>query len=93
MVKQCNVTLNNKAVTVVQFGDICVQLPAIGVDAERIWVAHENGRYFCVDENYVSAGSKDETINQPKRKAAKKTTMEKNTLVNDDVDLSEQQDL
>lgn len=93
MVRQCNVTLNNKAVTVVQFGDISVQLPAIGVDAERIWVAYEDGKYFCVDENYVSAKSKDENNIQPKRKATKKTTMEKNTLVNDDVDLSEQQDL
>lgn len=76
MVKQCNVILNNEAVTVVRFGDVSVQLPAIGMDAKQIWVAHENGKYFRVDAEYGQKEVKAETLVQPKKRAIKKTTVE-----------------
>ena len=80
MVKQCNVILNNEAVTVVRFGDVSVQLPAIGVDAKSIWVAYENGKYYRVDEMCAQTEVKAETLVQPKKRATKKTTTKKKTL-------------
>jgi len=73
MIKQCNVILNNELVTVVRFGETNIQLPAIGNDAKSIWVCHENGKYFVVDENKVLTCT-EETAAKPRKRASKKTT-------------------
>lgn len=54
MIKECIVTLNNDAVTVVKYGDVDVQLPAIHREAKSIFVNYENGKYFVVDKDYKS---------------------------------------
>ena len=82
MVKQCNIILNNSAVTVVKFGDTLVQLPAIGKDADSIWVAYEDGKYFPVDEGYAEKEVKTEP---PKKRATKKTTTDNKSLTGADV--------
>lgn len=72
MVKECIVKLNNEAVTVVKYGDVDVQLPAIGQEARMVFVSHENGKYFVVDKNY-----KPKDTSKNKRKSVnKKTTSE-----------------
>lgn len=52
MVKECIVKINNDVVTVVAYGDIDVQFPAIHKDAKTLFVDCENGRYTIVDNDY-----------------------------------------
>ncbi len=85
MVKQCNIILNNSAVTVVKYGDILVQLPAIGKDADSILVAYEGDKYFSVNEGYAEKEVRTETLVQPKKRAAKKTTTDNKSLTDMDV--------
>lgn len=80
MIKQCNVILNNELVTVVRFGETNVQLPAIGKDAKSIYVCHENGKYFVVDENKALFCA-EETAAKPRKRASKKTTAKNNETV------------
>lgn len=80
MIKQCNVILNNGLVTVVRFGETNVQLPAIGKDAKSIYVCHENGKYFVVDENKALL-CVEETAAKPRKKASKKTTAKNDETV------------
>lgn len=72
MVKECSVLLNNEVVTVVRYGDVDVQLPAIGKEAKTIFVAYEGGKYSVVDKNYKPKGA---SVNDKKR-TNKKTTVE-----------------
>lgn len=72
MVKECLVTLNNEVVTVVKYGDVDVQLPAIGKEAKTIFVACENGKYSVVDKDYKPKGA---SVNEKKR-TNKKTTVD-----------------
>lgn len=80
MIKQCNVILNNELVTVVRFGEINVQLPAIGKDAKSIWVRHENGKYFVANENDALESAEDAAV-KPKKRAPKKTTAKNDETV------------
>lgn len=75
MVKECLVTLNNEAVTVVRFDDKNIQFPSINKDAKKVFVSYENGKFAIVDENY-----KAESVEKPKKKinTSKKTTFEEN---------------
>lgn len=80
MIKQCNVILNNELVTVVRFGETNVQLPAIGKDTKSIYVCHENGKYFVVDENKALFCA-EETAAKPRKRASKKTTAKNDETV------------
>ena len=71
MTKECPVILNNKAVTVVKFGEIEVQLPSIQRDAKKIFVKFENDRYAVVDK-----------LDEPDVHAKKKP---KKTIVENDI--------
>ena len=51
MIKECKVLLNNEAVTVIQYDDILVQIPAIGRKATVVKVK-DDGRYTAVPDNY-----------------------------------------
>lgn len=68
MVKECIVKLNNEAVTVVAYGDIDVQLPAIHKEAKTLFVNCENGKYTVVDKDYKPGGA------MAKKKSTKKKT-------------------
>lgn len=72
MVKECLVKLNNEVVTVVRYGDVDVQLPAIHREAKTIFVACEDGKYSVVDKSYKPKGA---SVNEKKR-TNKKTTVE-----------------
>lgn len=72
MVKECLVILNNDVVTVVRYGDVDVQFPAIHKNAKSVFVNYEDGRYSIVDENFISQSTPKTT---KKRSATKKTTV------------------
>lgn len=71
MIKECIVKLNNEAVTVVAYGDIDVQLPAIHREAKTIFVNCEDGKYTVVDKDY-----KPKSAAVGKKSTKKKTTNE-----------------
>lgn len=71
MVKECIVKLNNDVVTVVAYGDIDVQLPAIHREAKTLFVNCEDGKYTVVDKDYKPKGAVAE-----KKSTKKKTTNE-----------------
>jgi len=82
MVKRCKVVLNNALVTVVKVNDSkLVQLPAIGADLKEVNLLHENGKYRIVADDYIERpASVAETIEQPRKRAAKKTTIMEETV-------------
>lgn len=69
MIKECIVKLNNDVVTVVAYGDVDVQLPAIHKEARTIFVNYENGKYTVVDKD-----NKPNDIMAKKKNVKKKTT-------------------
>lgn len=71
MVKECIVKFNNDVVTVVAYGDIDVQLPAIHKEAKTLFVNCEDGKYTVVDKHY-----KPKSAAVEKKSAKKKTTNE-----------------
>jgi hypothetical protein len=83
MTKECKVTLNNEAVTVVQFDGIEVQFPSIRKNDKTVFVKYEDGNYSIVDkptivEQSVQADN-DKVAAKPAkttRKRNKKTTNE-----------------
>lgn len=72
MIKECIVKLNNEVVTVVAYGDIDVQLPAIHREAKTLFVNCEDGKYTVVDKDYKP---KSATVSE-KKSTKKKTTNE-----------------
>lgn len=52
MVKECKVTINNDALTVVRFDDIDIQFPAIGKKANTVKVLYKDGTYKIVPDDY-----------------------------------------
>ena len=50
MVKECLVTLNNEAVTVVKFDNIDIQFPSIHKNEKTVFVKFEDGKYSIVDK-------------------------------------------
>lgn len=71
MVKECIVKLNNEVVTVVAYGDVDVQLPAIHKEAKTLFVNCEDGKYTVVDKDYQPNGAAVK-----KKRSKKKTTNE-----------------
>lgn len=69
MIKECIVKLNNDVVTVVAYGDVDVQLPAIHKEARTIFVNYENGKYTVVDKD-----NKPNDVMAEKKNVKKKTT-------------------
>lgn len=51
MIKECKVLLNNEAVTVIQYDDIQVQIPAIGRKVAVVKVK-DDGHYTVVPDDY-----------------------------------------
>lgn len=49
MIKECNITINNEEVTVVEFGDVKIQFPSIKKEAKSIFVEYDNGKYSIVE--------------------------------------------
>lgn len=66
MIKECKVLLNNEAVTVIQYDDIQVQIPAIGRKASVVKVK-DDGHYTVVPDNY------SEQVEKKPRTRKKKT--------------------
>lgn len=58
MIKECKVLLNNEAVTVIQYGDIQVQIPAIGRKATVVKVK-DDGHYTVVPDDYSEPAEKN----------------------------------
>lgn len=71
MVKECIVKLNNDVVTVIAYGDVDVQLPAIHREAKTLFVNYEDGKYTIVDNDYKPKG-----VSVEKKNTKKKTTNE-----------------
>lgn len=76
MIKKCPVILNNKAVTVVKFGDVSVQLPSIKKDVKTVFLKYENERYSIVDG---MPEEPDESKPEVKSTVKKRTTKKKTT--------------
>lgn len=53
MIKNCNVLINNEAVTVFDYDGIEIQVPSIRRNAKTIKVLYKNGKYTVVDDNYI----------------------------------------
>ena len=51
MLKECKVLLNNEAVTVIQYDNIVVQIPAIGRKADIVKIM-DDGSYTVVPDDY-----------------------------------------
>jgi len=49
MIKECQVILNNEAVSVVKFDDVEVQIPSVGKDTKTVCIKFDNGKYSVVD--------------------------------------------
>lgn len=75
MVKRCRVLLNNRAVTVIKYDDIEVQLPSIGLETEFVNVKYDNGRYEIVPDEVLEEPI-DNIAPQKKKRGEKKTTKE-----------------
>lgn len=73
MIKDCNVLINNDAVTVARFNGVDVQLPSIHRSAKEIRVCYSNGKYFVVDDDYIEPELSEAEV-KPKKKRTKKTT-------------------
>ena len=75
MVKECPILINNTAVTVVKYGDVEVQFPAINKNAKTIFVDYVEGKYTIVDslknEQEIIEKTVEETFDI---KEVKKTT-------------------
>ena len=72
MVKECKVLINNDSVTVFQFDDVKVQVPAVGKKRiETVKVLFENGSYKVVDDDYKE---KEEKAEKPVKKTIAKET-------------------
>lgn len=92
MVKNCNVLINNEAVTVIDYDGVQVQIPAIHRDTRTVKVVLENGRYTVVDDDYIEPVIETvaESTTKPKRKANnKKTTLDENAKNTEDVNIDE----
>lgn len=76
MVQKCRVLLNNRAVTVIRFGETEVQLPSISRDAEYVNVQYADGRYTVVPDDYKEEPIEEKQVPVKKKKAEKKTTKE-----------------
>lgn len=88
MVKNCNVLINNEAVTVIDYDGVQVQIPAIHKDTRTVKVVLENGHYIVVDDDYIETVA--ESTTKPKRKAnSKKTTLDENAKNTEDVNNDE----
>lgn len=72
MVKECLVTINNEAITVVRYGDTDIQFPSIHKDVNTVFVSYEGGKYFIVDKNYKPNIADKKPIQ--KKGSIKKTT-------------------
>ena len=77
MLKECKVLLNNEYVTVIQYDDFKVQIPAIGRKASTVKVK-DDGSYIVVPDDYKEP---EEPKTAPIKKAKKKTPV----VVCDDV--------
>lgn len=75
MIKNCKVIINNKAVTVIKYGDIEVQIPPIKRNADFVRVIKKDNNYIVVDDNYTES-AKVESV-KTKKKPNKKTTVKK----------------
>ena len=73
MTKECEVILNNDAVTVVKFDGKEIQFPSIHKNAKTVFVKVDNGTYSIVGK--MENESKDSGVqNQKKPRTYKKTT-------------------
>ena len=75
MTKECEVILNNDAVTVVKFDGKEIQFPSIHKNAKTVFVKVDNGSYSIV--NKIDNESKDsgtQVQTQKKPRTYKKTT-------------------
>ena len=75
MVKECPILINNAVVTVVKYGDVEIQFPAINKNVKTIFVDCVEGKYIIVD----SLNNEQEIIEKPVKetfdiKEVKKTT-------------------
>lgn len=83
MVKECLVTLNNEAVTVVKFDNIDIQFPSIHKNEETVFVKVEDGKYSIVDkpDEVIDTETK---IEKPATKTGTKKRNKKTTNENAD---------
>ena len=73
MLKECKVLLNNKAVTVIQYDDIQVQIPAIGRNVSVVKVK-DDGRYTVVPDDYIEPESNSQPDLADEHAAVEKKT-------------------
>lgn len=80
MVKDCKVLMNNKLVTVIEFGNTKVQIPPINIDTPIVRVQLKDGIYRVVSRNFVENETKKIDNKKPQTKEQsndkKKTTKE-----------------
>lgn len=86
MVKECIVKLNNEVVTVVAYGDIDVQLPAIHREAKTLFVNCEDGKYTVVDKDYKPKGAAVEKKSTKKKTTVEEVAKELDTAIEDNED-------
>lgn len=77
MIKDCNVLINNEAVTVFDYDGTQVQVPSIRRKATTVRVVKKNNQYIVVDDNYKEEPAQ-KVAEKPQKKTNKKTTIDKN---------------
>ena len=77
MIKDCEVVLNNSAVTVIRDGAHDIQLPSIKREAVKIRVLIDNGKYTVVDDDYTEQSNiVEKPIDKNRKALQRKTTVE-----------------
>lgn len=72
MIKECQVLLQNEAVTVVRFGRIDVQLPAHKHKVKAVVVKYEDGKYAIVDGSAITEKKNNKKTTKNNAKDQKK---------------------
>lgn len=72
MIKECQVILNNDAVSVVKFDNTEIQFPPVGKNTKSVKVKCENGRYSIVTDE-VPVNIKKITFKKKQRKQSKRS--------------------
>lgn len=84
MVKECNVKINNEDVTVVEYGNMDIQFPAIRRNAKMVYVSYQDGKYSIVNKGHKSKSAiKNSNMGTKKKTTNKKIAKETEILEKD----------
>lgn len=75
MIKNCNILINNEAVTVIEYDGKKIQIPSIHRKATTVKVVKKGNKCIVVDDDYKEPAQKVAAKSQ--KRSNKKTTIDK----------------